>query len=57
MTITAVIPFFEMRLMAELDVTGIGGKLITDRARSSRMTLHTVGLYTECGLVIMATAA
>ena len=57
MTITAVIPFFGMRLMAELDVTGIGGKLITDRARCPGVALHAVGLYTEGRFVIMATAA
>lgn len=57
MTIIAVIPFVNVRFMAELDVAGSGGKLITDRTRSSGMALHAVGFYTESGFVIVTTAA
>lgn len=57
MTITAIIPFVEMRLMAEFNVAGGGGKLVTDRARCAGMALQAVGLYTENRFVVMATAA
>lgn len=57
MAISAVIPFFTVRLMAELDVAGTGGKFITDRKRGPRVALNAVGLYTEGGFIIMATAA
>ena len=43
--------------MAELNVSGIRGKFIPDCAQVSGMALHAVGLYTEGGFVIMATAA
>lgn len=57
MTIAASITFLGMRLMAELNVSGIRGKLKADGARISGMALHAAGLYTESGLVIVATAA
>lgn len=57
MAIRAVIPFFGVRFMTELDVAGTGRKLIPDRARGSRMALFTAGLDTESGFVVMATAA
>lgn len=55
--ITAGVPFFGVRLMAEIYVSGIRGKFIPDCAKVSGMALHTVGLYAEGGFVIMATAA
>ena len=57
MAITAVIPFVAVRLMTEFDISGIGGKLITDRGRRPGMALHTIGLYTKGGFIIVATAA
>lgn len=46
-----------MRLMAEFNIAGIGGKLVTNRPRSSGVALQAVGFYTESRFFIMAVAA
>lgn len=57
MAITAAIAFSKVRFMAELNVSGTGGKLISDRTRITGMALRTTGLYPESRFIIMATAA
>ena len=57
MAVTAVITFFNVRFMAELNVSGARRKLIAYRTRGSGMTLHTAGFYPESRFIIMAAAA
>lgn len=57
MAVTAAITLSSVWFMAELNVSGTGGKFISYRTRGSGMTLHTVGFHPESRFIVMAAAA